>query len=142
MMSGIKNRNTKPELAIRKALHALGYRYKLHDKLLPGKPDIVLPKYRAVIQVNGCFWHVHGCHLFKWPDSRHQFWKEKLDKNRIRDEKNNKALRLLGWRLLLIWECACKGPFRLPFAQLIDKVDNWLKSNSCFLEIPSGPIER
>ncbi len=141
MMSGIQGRNTRPELAIRKALHAKGYRYKLHDKSLPGKPDIVLPKYQAVIQVNGCFWHAHDCHLFKWPVSRPAFWKEKLDKNRLRDEKNNEELKQQGWRLLLVWECAFKGPFRLPFDQLIDAIEKWLRSDSCFSEISGCPME-
>lgn len=137
MMSGIQGKNTKPEVAIRKALHGRGFRYKLYDRTLPGKPDIVLPKYRAVIQVNGCFWHAHGCHLFKWPASRQDFWKEKLNKNQIRDAKNKEELLALGWRLLLVWECAFKGTFRWPFDQLVDKIEKWIKSDSVLEEINS-----
>ena len=139
MMSGIQGKDTKPEVAIRKALHARGFRYKLYDKALPGKPDMVLPQYRAVIQINGCFWHVHGCHLFKWPANKRAFWKEKLEKNRIRDEKNNEALQQLGWRLLVVWECAFKGTLRLPFNQLIDIIESWLKSDTSFSEIGRYP---
>lgn len=135
MMSGIQGKDTRPELAIRKALHAKGFRYKLHDRSLPGKPDMVFPKFRAAIQINGCFWHVHECHLFKWPTERQAFWKEKLEKNRIRDEMNNEALQQKGWRLLLVWECAFKGPLRLPFDQLIDEIERWIRSDACFLEI-------
>lgn len=135
MMSGIQSKDTKPEVAIRKALHAKGFRYRIHDRTLPGNPDMVLPKYRAAIQINGCFWHVHECHLFKWPTGRQTFWKEKLRKNQIRDEKNNEALQQQGWRLLLVWECSLKGPSRLPFDLLIDAIEKWLRSDSCFSEI-------
>lgn len=78
MMSGIQGKNTKPELTIRKGLHALGFRYRLHGKTLPGKPDLVFPKYKAVIFIHGCFWHAHHCHLFKWPSTRVDFWQEKI----------------------------------------------------------------
>jgi DNA mismatch endonuclease (patch repair protein) len=139
MMSGIQGKDTKPELAIRKALHARGFRYKLHDKALPGKPDMVFPQYRAAIQINGCFCHVHECHLFKWPTERQAFWKEKLEKNRIRDEKSNKALQQQGWRLLLVWECAFKGALRLPFDQLIEEIEKWVKSDEHYSEIRGFP---
>ena len=81
MMSGIRGKNTRPELLIRKGLHARGFRFRLHDKRLPGKPDLVLPKYSAVIFVHGCFWHGHDCHLFKWPQSRREFWRKKITRN-------------------------------------------------------------
>ncbi len=134
-MSGIQGKNTKPEVVLRKALHAKGFRYKLYDQTLPGKPDMVLPKYRAIIQINGCFWHAHECHLFKWPASRQEFWKEKLKKNRIRDQKNYEAVQQLGWRLLLVWECAFKGSFRWSFDELTNAVETWIKSDDGFLEI-------
>nr|WP_307190518.1 very short patch repair endonuclease [Bathymodiolus platifrons methanotrophic gill symbiont] len=82
MMAGIKGKDTKPELLIRKALHKKGFRYKLHDKSLSGKPDMVFPRYKSLIFINGCFWHGHDCHLFKWPSSKSEFWKEKITKNK------------------------------------------------------------
>ena len=106
MMSGIKGKDTQPEIAVRKFLHANGFRFRLHRKDLPGKPDIVLPKMNTCIFVHGCFWHRHNCkkgrHL---PKSNIEFWEEKLGKNKIRDRKNAKALRDLGWQVLTIWEC-------------------------------------
>lgn len=135
MMSGIRGKNTKPELLIRKALHHRGFRFKLYDKTLPGKPDIVLPKYHAVIQIQGCFWHGHNCHLFKWPSSRPEFWREKISGNKQRDSRNLQALKDLEWRVLLIWECALKGKQRLPFEQLIELVENWLLVGNQFVEI-------
>ena len=106
MMSGIGSKDTKPEIRVRKFLHANGFRFRLHRKDLPGKPDIVLPKLNTIIFVNGCFWHRHSCkkgrHL---PKSNAAFWKDKLEKNKIRDRKNAKALRDSGWQVLIIWEC-------------------------------------
>ena len=125
-MSGIRGRNTKPELIIRKALHRKGFRFRLYDKTLPGKPDIVLPKYHAVIQIQGCFWHGHNCHLFKWPSSRPEFWKDKIEGNRERDIRNQEALLNLGWRIFTLWECALKGKTRLPFDQVVSLIESWL----------------
>lgn len=135
MMSGIRGKNTKPELLIRKALHHRGFRFRLYDKSLPGKPDIVLPKYHAVIQIQGCFWHGHDCHLFKWPSSRPEFWREKISGNQQRDSRNLQVMKDLGWRVLLIWECALKGKQSLPFEQLIELVENWLLVGNQFIEI-------
>ena len=109
IMSRIRSTNTKPEMVVRKMLHAAGYRYRLHRKDLPGKPDIVLPKYQAVIFVNGCFWHHHeGCRIAATPKSNAEFWLSKLSKNVERDQKNSERLRSDGWRVLVIWECACR----------------------------------
>ncbi len=114
-MSRIRGRDTKPELLIRKGLHARGYRFRVNVSSLPGRPDIVFPKYRAVIQVNGCFWHGHDCHLFKMPASRQDFWAEKIAANRERDRRTNQSLSEAGWRVLTIWECSLKGvKRRLP----------------------------
>jgi len=135
MMSGIQGKNTKPEVMVRKALFADGFRYRLHDKQLPGKPDLVFPKYRAVILINGCFWHLHGCHLFKWPSSRPEFWKHKLESNRERDLRNMEQLRQQGWRVLVIWQCALKGKQRLPFEQVIQLTSDWLRGKVEHLEI-------
>ncbi|WP_312608273.1 very short patch repair endonuclease [Agrobacterium pusense] len=128
MMSGIRGKDTKPEILIRKALFARGWRYRLHDKRLPGKPDLVFPRLRAVVFVDGCFWHGHTCHLFRLPSSRVDFWTEKIARNRQRDVEVREALDGLGWRHLTVWECALKGRTRLPIVEVIDKVANWLES--------------
>ena len=142
MMSGIQGKNTKPEIEIRTALHRDGYRYRLHVKSLPGKPDLVLPKYQAVIQINGCFWHGHNCHLFKWPSTRPDFWKQKISSNRGRDKKNRTRLRHLGWRVLTIWECALKGRQRIPLPVLIGDVKAWLASEEESKEIRGKEYRR
>lgn len=135
-MAGIRGKDTRPELAIRKALHALGFRYRLHDRRLPGRPDLVLPRYRAVILVNGCFWHGHDCHLFKWPSTHKEFWKEKISGNSARDIKNHEALAKAGWRVLTIHECALKGRTRKPLQEVVSTAAKWLKSghSDCDIE--------
>ncbi len=132
MMSGIQGKDTKPEIIVRKALHGRGFRYRLHVKSLPGKPDLIFPKYNAVLQVNGCFWHGHNCHLFKWPSTRADFWRNKILGNKERDAKNKFELEKLGWRVLTIWECAVKGKHRQPIDILIEQIAEWLvlKKNS------------
>ncbi|RLB29196.1 MAG: very short patch repair endonuclease [Deltaproteobacteria bacterium] len=131
-MSRIKNKDTKPELLIRKALFSEGFRYRLHRKDLPGKPDMVFPKYRAVIFVNGCFFHYHDCRLFKMPQTRRSWWKKKLTGNRIRDQKNITALLNSGWRVLTIWECSWRGKGSIADSIRIisRKAANWLCSES------------
>lgn len=129
MMSGIRGKDTRPEMIIRRGLHAMGFRYKLHDNTLPGKPDLVFPARRAVILVNGCFWHGHDCHLFKWPSSRVDFWKRKILRNREKDAETLKSLRSDGWRILTVWECALKGSTRLPAGEAVQKAAQWLRSD-------------
>ena len=126
-MSGIRSKNTKPELLIRKALFSKGFRYKLHDKSLPGKPDLVFPKYNAVIFIHGCFWHGHDCHLFKWPSTRREFWKTKITRNQEVDARNYKALKEEGWRILTIWECSIKGKNQIGVENVVDRAENWLE---------------
>jgi len=111
-MRAIRSANTKPELSVRKALHAAGFRYRLQGKDLPGKPDIVLARYRAVVFIHGCFWHGHDCKYFKLPASRTDFWKAKIQSNQTRDQLAAARLNEMGWRVILIWECATKpsGP--------------------------------
>lgn len=135
MMAGIKGKNTKPELAIRKALHHLGFRYRLHVKELPGKPDLVFSQYNAVIFINGCFWHGHNCHLFKWPSSRVEFWREKIERNQEVDRENMEKLEKAGWRIACIWECAVKGKTKRIFMDVIEECCQWLFSNEKKLEI-------
>ena len=127
MMSGIRGRNTKPELRIRRALHARGFRYRIHHTRLPGKPDIVLPRFRAVVLVHGCFWHGHDCPLFRLPGTRTDFWHEKISRNRARDREVAIALIDAGWRCAIVWECSLRGPLRLDFDKVIDRLDDWLR---------------
>jgi DNA mismatch endonuclease (patch repair protein) len=133
-MSRVRSRDTKPELTVRSMLHRMGYRFRLHLKTLPGKPDIVLPKYRAIIFVNGCFWHKHECHLFKWPSTRTGFWKRKIEGNYRKDKESTLALEKLGWRVCVIWECSLKGRFRNHETLLI-QLGRWLQSKKRRLEI-------
>lgn len=135
MMAGIKGKNTKPELAIRSALHRRRFRFRLHHRDLPGKPDLVFPGRNAVLFVHGCFWHGHDCHLFRWPKSREEFWREKIGKNIARDQHQRKALAEAGWRIGTIWEYALKGKTRLPFESVVDQCAIWLKSDTKTLEV-------
>lgn len=112
-MRAIKPKDTKPEMIIRRFLHRNGFRYVLHDKRLPGRPDIVLPKYRTAIQVRGCFWHMHDCPIGHMPKSNRPYWSNKLNSNKERDEKNDEKLRGLGLNLIVVWECECSSKKRL-----------------------------
>ena len=108
-MSAIKSKNTKPEIAVRKLLHSMGYRFRLHRKDLPGSPDIVLPKYKTVIFVHGCFWHRHqNCKYASNPKTRREFWEKKFKENIERDKKTQNKLKSLGWKTKIVWECELK----------------------------------
>lgn len=126
MMAGIRGKDTRPEMILRRGLHARGFRYRLHDRRLPGSPDLVFPGRRAVIFIHGCFWHGHGCHLFRLPATRREFWEAKIEGNRARDEAAGAALLAAGWRVLTIWECALKGRERLPVDEVLDRAADWL----------------
>lgn len=131
-MSRIRGKNTKPELLIRKRLHVLGFRYRLHVRSLPGKPDIVFRRYNAVVFVNGCFWHWHGCRLFKLPETRNEWWREKLQRNRDNDAKKRKALMDQNWRVLTIWECAYRqtgNPQAVELDRVAGLAAEWLQSD-------------
>jgi DNA mismatch endonuclease (patch repair protein) len=134
-MAGIRAANTKPELIIRRGLHARGFRFRLRSRRLPGKPDLVLPRYRAVIFVHGCFWHCHECEIFKWPKTRQDFWREKIEGNSDRDKRAEADLRAMGWRVLRIWECSLRGPHRLGSQRVIYQSASWLRSNQIEGEI-------
>lgn len=136
MMSGIRGKDTRPEMVIRRGLHAMGLRYHVHRRDLPGRPDMVFPGLSAVVLVNGCFWHGHDCHLFKWPTSRAAFWREKIGRNRERDREVRDSLEAGGWRVLTVWECALKGRTRFPSEDVLQRVAVWLRS-----DCPSGEIE-
>lgn len=121
MMAGIRRGDTKPEMIVRKALHAMGYRYRLHDQKLPGRPDIVLPKYGAVIQVNGCFWHGHSCKYGSVvPKTRTEFWRAKIAENIARDRATRKKLEAIGWRVIVVWECSLRNTSMI--AKEIDRI--------------------
>lgn len=114
-MAGIKGKDTKPEIFLRKALHAQGFRYRLGGSGLPGKPDLVFPSRKTVVLVHGCFWHCHDCKFFKWPSSNPQFWKDKLQGNSARDARKKMELKKLGWRVLTVWECELRQTgYKLP----------------------------
>ncbi|MBL0769821.1 DNA mismatch endonuclease Vsr [Sphingopyxis sp. DHUNG17] len=135
MMGEIRSKNTQPELAVRRALHASGFRFRLHSRDLPGKPDIVLSKWKAVILVHGCFWHGHDCPLFKLPSTKREFWNEKIGRNKERDRETIENLRSLGWRVLTVWECSLKGKERLGIQMVADLIDHWLREKPGDMEI-------
>lgn len=113
LMSRIGGKDTAPELGVRRLLHALGYRFRLHRRDLPGIPDIVFPTRRKVIFVNGCFWHAHRCRIGRPPKSRAEFWLPKLERNRTKDKQNRREVRSLGWEVLTIWQCQIRSADRL-----------------------------
>jgi len=129
-MRAIRSRNTRPELLVRKALHAAGYRFRLHASGLPGTPDIVLPKYRTVIFVQGCFWHGHDCKYFKLPKTRPEFWFSKIEANRLRDASNIEKLNQSGWHVIQIWECAIRSG-GLGLQEIISHVSDclWVRAS-------------
>lgn len=134
-MSRIRGRDTKPELLLRHGLHALGLRFRLHRKDLPGCPDMVFPRFRAVVFVHGCFWHGHLCPMFKMPKTRVSFWSSKINQNRIRDQTVEATLTQNQWRVLTVWECALRGPGRQPLETVLNAILGWLS-----LDDPIGTI--
>ena len=129
-MAAIRGSDTKPEMMIRRGLHARGFRFRLHDRKLPGRPDLIFPKYHAALFVHGCFWHGHGCHLFKWPRTREDFWRQKIGANVARDAANAEALHRAGWRVGVVWECALKGRQRQPLSDVLSAIADWLISQN------------
>lgn len=124
-MSRIRGRDTKPEIAVRKFLFSQGFRYRKNVRKMPGAPDIVLPKYKTCIFVNGCFWHKHdGCRYFVWPKSNAEFWREKIEKNVARDQKNYGLLRSEGWNIIVVWECEIKHDFENKMIELTESIKN------------------
>ncbi|MDO8909959.1 MAG: very short patch repair endonuclease [Pseudohongiella sp.] len=138
MMSGIRGKDTRPEILIRKALFNKGFRYALGGAGLPGKPDLVFKKYKAVVFINGCFWHRHECHLFKWPSSNSEFWRKKISANVVRDRANYEACLGRGYRVAIIWECAIKGKFKIPFDVVTDMLATWVIHNELEVEISAS----
>lgn len=126
MMAGIRGKNTKPEMIVRRRLHRLGFRFLVHDKRLPGKPDLVFPKWRGVIFVNGCFWHGHDCRLFKLPSTRTEFWRHKIEGNRDRDSAAVRKLQEMGWRVSFVWECEIKNRSAREIEAVLERCALWL----------------
>lgn len=136
MMAGIRGKGTRPEIAVRRALHAAGFRFRLHDRRLPGRPDIVLPRYRAVILVHGCFWHRHeGCRLTTTPATRVEFWEQKFAGNVARDARDAVLLAAAGWRIAVVWECGLRAK---DIAPLMTRLTAWLRSDEARLELPDA----
>ena len=126
-MAAIKSNDTKPEMLVRRYLHAAGFRYGLHNKKLPGSPDIVMRRFKTVIFVHGCFWHGHeNCKYYRLPKSNIEFWQSKIERNRARDERDIEALQKLGWRVIIIWECELKTEKRRKetFQHLFDTLNS------------------
>lgn len=138
MMAGIRGRDTKPEMLVRSALHRYGFRFRLHSSQIPGRPDLVLPRYRAVIFVHGCFWHGHDCCYFKWPSTRPEFWRTKIQGNRKRDQRVREQLRDAGWRQLVVWECAVRDREPRELARVISQITGWLRSGEATNGVISG----
>jgi DNA mismatch endonuclease (patch repair protein) len=128
-MSRIRGKNTKPELLVRRGLHSRGVRYRLHDRSLPGRPDLVFPRFHTVAFIHGCFWHNHCCTLSKMPATNAEFWRDKLAANAVRDRKAIDELQAAGWRVLVIWECSLRGRRRQDFVLLIEQCCLFIRSS-------------
>ena len=132
-MSGIRGKDTKPEILLRKLLHRQGFRFRIHVRNLHGTPDLVLPRYRAVIFVHGCFWHGHECRLFKWPQTRVEFWQDKIGRNRANDKHAVTALMADCWRVCVVWECALRKNGE-DIDALIVRLTDWLRGTESYFE--------
>ena len=135
MMSGIRARNTQPEIVLRKALFARGFRYRINVRKIFGSPDLVFPRLKSVLFVHGCFWHGHDCHLFRLPDTRREFWSAKIESNRQRDLQVLGTLTQDGWRVCTVWECALRGREKLGTDAVADLVTAWLSGKQSKLTI-------
>ena len=127
VMSRIRGKDTKPEMLLRRGLHGRGLRYRLHGSGIPGKPDMVFPRFRAVVFVHGCFWHGHRCSLFKWPRTRAAFWKTKIKRNKERDREVRVALKTAEWRAIVVWECALRGKHRRTLPGVLSNVEAFIR---------------
>lgn len=141
-MAAIRATNTRPELLIRRGLHRRGYRYRLKQAQLPGRPDIVFRRFRAIIFVHGCFWHGHDCELFRLPQTRTEFWESKIAGTRGRDLEVQAKLKAEGWRQAVVWECAIRGRHNWDFDRLFDELSSWLEGSNRNLEIAGLKLDR
>ena len=146
IMSCVGQKDTGAEMLLRSALHHIGLRYTLHDRSLPGSPDLVFPRFSCVVFIHGCYWHSHGCYRSTVPKSRREFWTDKFHANRLRDQRAVKSLLKAGWRVLTVWECALRGKTAQSPATVARSVRNWLESARKIGEIPvsqnRGPIRQ
>ncbi|RXK68826.1 DNA mismatch endonuclease Vsr [Stenotrophomonas sp. MA5] len=141
-MSRIRKGDTDAEMLLRRALHSLGFRYALHKKDLPGSPDIALTKYRTVIFVHGCFWHGHKCYRAKIPTTRTDFWTKKIEGNSARDERVERMLAMLGWRVIVVWECALRGSKKIGPLEVANRCATFLHATKVMkVEIPTHSVE-
>ncbi len=139
-MSRVQAKNTKPEITVRSLLHRKGYRFRIHRGGMPGKPDIVLPKYQTVIFVHGCFWHGHdNCKKSRIPNTNSSFWQTKILTNKCHDQKTLRDLEKKGWRIALVWECALSNTTMIN--NMILALDNWIKSDEYYLELASYSVK-
>lgn len=136
IMSRVGQKDTSPEIFLRSALHKTGLRYRLHDRTLPGSPDLIFPRFRSVVFVHGCFWHSHGCYRSTVPSSRREFWEDKFCANRRRDARDIALLRERGWRVMIVWECALIGKNAFAPQNVVDRVRTWLAGTGGCGEIP------
>ena len=134
-MSRIRGRDTKPEMLLRRGLHAAGLRFRLHARDLPGRPDLVFPRFRAAVLVHGCFWHGHGCPMCRLPATRPDFWVRKLEGNRARDQRTAEALARAGWRVMVVWECSLRGPARQPLEEVLVQCTGFISHGGSFVEL-------
>ena len=140
IMRSVRSKDPRPELALRSALHAIGLRYRLHAGDLPGRPDIVFPRWRACLFVHGCFWHRHGCSMTTMPKSNAEFWQAKFEANEVRDRKAIEALVASGWRVLTVWQCGVTGKGKV--AACAEFVARWLKGTERVSEYPASGAGR
>jgi DNA mismatch endonuclease (patch repair protein) len=138
IMASVGQKNTGVERMLRSALHDAGLRYRIHDRTLPGSPDLVFPRFRAVVFIHGCYWHAHGCHRSTVPKTRRDFWEDKFDANKSRDERKAQTLLADGWRVLTVWECALRGKTARNPHYIASAVRRWLQSSTTRREIGGG----
>ena len=137
IMAKVGQKNTGPEKKLRKVLHGIGLRYRLHDKKLPGSPDIVFPRFKAVLFVHGCFWHRHGCKATTTPGDNAEFWSKKFEENQVRDQRNIDSLLKCGWRVMVVWECVLKDK-KTDVGLIATAVRDWLKTDDKLRYIPAS----
>ena len=135
MMAGIRGKDTKIEVLVRKALHARGFRYRTDVRSLPGRPDIVLGRWRAALFVHGCFWHAHDCGLCRIPSTRTEFWRDKLEANAARDDRNVQSLLDAEWRVGIVWECSLRGRGEAGLINVTNQLDGWIRGKGSEIEI-------
>lgn len=134
-MAAIRSRGSKVEMTVRRGLHRAGLRFRLHRRDLPGTPDLVFQKHKAVVFVHGCFFHGHDCHYFKWPGTNAEFWRQKIGRNVKNDEAALAKLRANGWRTAVVWECALTGRHRLDGQEVIGSLATWIRSDRISLDV-------